>query len=398
MSGAMLIAPLGIRATGTAHAAGHGTSSLWEAVASGRSALRPNDLDWCSLEAWIGRVPDVDVVRLPPALAAWDARIHRLVWLALQSDGLASAVNAARSRHGAHRIGVVVGTSTSGIHATETAYAQRRGTGAWPASFSYRHSHAAESVGRFVAEALQLQGPVAVLTTACSSSTKAFLTAQRWIQADLVDAAVVGGADSLCLTTLHGFDSLQLLSRQPCRPFDAERDGISIGEAAGFVLLDRDPAQLRLLGGGDSSDAYHMSTPHPDGVGAQAAMRMALAAAGIEACDIGYVNAHGTGTRTNDRAESAALNAVFGEAGVPVSSTKGVTGHTLGAAGIIDALITLLALEHRVLPPSAQLRNPDPELAVDIVREPRALAAPCAMSNNFGFGGSNCTLIFGRGD
>ena len=218
------------------------------------------------------------------------------------------------------------------------------------------------------------------------------------MEVGLIDAAVVGGVDSLCLSTLHGFDALQLLSGGICRPFDAARNGISIGEAAGFVLLERIPTAVRFIAGGESSDAWNMSTPHPQGLGAQDAMRVALAAARLAPTDIGYVNAHGTGTPANDRAESAALTAVFGERSVPVSSTKGVTGHTLGAAGIVEAIVTTQALEHQTLPPSANLVTPDPKLALALVTQPRAAELRYAMSNNFGFGGTNCTLIFSRID
>jgi 3-oxoacyl-[acyl-carrier-protein] synthase-1 len=386
---------LGISATTLVHPAGHGAQALWAAVAQGRTALRPNDLDWSDLPCWLGRVPGVEEV--PGArLGAWDCRSQRLAWLALQDAAFAGAVASAAARHGAHRIGIVLGTSTSGIRDTESAYQKRREQGAWPSGFDYRRTHALDAISRFTAEVLRLQGPMAVISTACSSSAKVFLTAQRWIEAGLIDAAVVGGIDTLCLSTLHGFNSLQLLSERACRPFDADRNGISIGEAAGFVLLERAPAAVVYAGGGESSDAWHMSTPHPDGEGAQAAMRMALSAAGLAPADIGYVNAHGTATPANDRSESAALSAVFGAAGTPVSSTKGVTGHTLGAAGIVEAIVTMQALEHQLLPPSANCANPDATLPVDLVTAPRAARLRHAMSNSFGFGGSNCALIFSR--
>lgn len=389
---------LGISATTVVHPAGHGTATLWDAVRQGSTALRRNDLPWCELPCWIGPVPGVDDTVLPAALQRWDCRSHRLAWLALHDAEFRRVVSAAIARHGAHRIGLVLGTSTSGIRSTEIAYAQRRETGQWPAGFDYRRSHAVEALCRFSAEVLRVQGPMVVISTACSSSAKVFLTAQRWMEAGLIDAAVVGGVDSLCLSTLHGFDALQLLSSDICRPFDAARKGISIGEAAGFVLLDRAPAVVRFLGGGESSDAWHMSTPHPEGLGAQDAMRMALAAARLVPADIGYVNAHGTATLANDRSEAAALAAVFGERGVPVSSTKGVTGHTLGAAGIVEAIVTSQALERQALPPTANLDEPDSALTLNLVIQPRTERLRHAMSNNFGFGGSNCSLIFGRSD
>jgi 3-oxoacyl-[acyl-carrier-protein] synthase-1 len=390
----------GITAATVVSAAGHGVQALWDAVLQGRSALRCNDLDWCELPCWIGVVPGVEDPALARQLGAWDCRNHRLAWLALQDAGFAAALARCVARHGAHRIGLVLGTSTSGIRSTEEAYSQwRRSTPPqWPASFDWRRTHAIEALPRFCAEQLGLQGPMVAISTACSSSAKVFLTAQRWLDAGLVDAAVVGGVDSLCLSTLQGFDALQLLSNEPCRPFDAARSGISIGEAGGFALLERDGGAWRLLGGGESSDAWHMSTPHPQGQGAQDAMREALDRAQLQPSDIGYVNAHGTATPVNDRTEAVALCAVFGSHKVPVSSTKGVTGHALGAAGIVEAIVALGALERQVLPPTANLQCVDDALAVDIVTVPRAAPLRLAMSSNFGFGGSNCTLIFGRAD
>jgi 3-oxoacyl-[acyl-carrier-protein] synthase-1 len=362
------------------------------------TGLRPNNLDWCDLPCWLGAAPGVDDVRLPARLQSWDSRNHRLAWLALQDVSFRNAVAAAVSRHGAHRVGLVLGTSTSGARQTEIAYKRRHESGEWPADFNYRRTHATDALCRFTAEVLQLQGPMAAVSTACSSSAKVFLTAQGWMDAGLIDAAIVGGADSLCLSTLHGFFSLQLLSENICRPFDAARNGLSIGEAAGFVLLQREPAPVYFAGGGESADAWHMSTPHPQGRGARDAIHAALAAARIEPRDIGYVNAHGTATPANDRSEAAALAEVFGAHGVPVSSTKGITGHTLGAAGIVEAIVTAQALERQILPANTNLTVPDPLLAVDLVTEARPAGFQYAMSNNFGFGGSNCTLIFGRAE
>ncbi len=389
---------LGVMASTVVHAAGVGTAALWQAAAMGRTGLRRNDRSWCDLECWIGSVPGVDENILPTSLQGWDCRNHRLAWMALQDAAFRRTLDAAIGRYGAHRVGLVLGTTTSGIRSTEMAYAQRRETGRWPADFHYRQSHALDALCRFSAEVLRLQGPMVTLSTACSSSAKVFLVARRWVDAGLVDAVVVGGVDSLCLSTLHGFDALQLLSNDICRPFDAERSGISIGEAAGFVLLDNAPAAVRFVGGGESSDAWHMTAPHPEGVGAQQAMRVALDSAGLAPADIGYVNAHGTATSANDRAEAAALTAVFGEHGVPVSSTKGTTGHTLGAAGIVEAIVTIEAIERQTLPASANLNAPDRSLALDLVLQSRPTALRYAMSNNFGFGGSNCSLIFGRSD
>ncbi len=387
---------LGIAGYSTVHAAGADNADSWRAIAEGRSGLKVNALPWCDLPCWVGEVLGVDEVALPGELLAWDCRTHRLAWMAMQCNGFQQAVSAALSSYGAHRVGLVLGSSTSGIRSTEVAYARRRDTGRWPDGFDYRRSHSLDALCRFSAQVLGLEGPMVAVSTACSSSAKVFLTAQRWVACGLIDAAVVGGVDSLCLTTLHGFDSLQLLSADMCRPFDAARNGISIGEAAGFVLLDNEAAAISFVGGGESSDAWHMSAPHPDGLGAQDAMRGALQAARLVPADIGYVNAHGTATLANDRAEAAAINAVFGAGAVPVSSSKGVTGHTLGAAGITEAIVVIQTLEQRTLPPSANLRQPDPGLGLDVVTQARSSGPRYAMSNNFGFGGSNCSLIFGR--
>jgi 3-oxoacyl-[acyl-carrier-protein] synthase-1 len=217
------------------------------------------------------------------------------------------------------------------------------------------------------------------------------------IASGVCDAAVVGGADSLCLTTLYGFQALGLVSPGPCRPFDVQRDGLSIGEAAGFALLGRDgdPGAIELLGVGESADAHHMSTPHPQGVGARLAMERALSCAGLPASAIDYLNLHGTATRTNDESEARAVRAVFGEA-TPCSSTKGWTGHALGASGILEAAICWLALRHGFLPGSLHTRTVDPALRVNYLLENRRSPPRLVMSNSFGFGGTNCSLILGR--
>ena len=387
---------LAVLATTVVHPAGRGASELWSACAEGRSALTRGAVPWCDLPCWLGAVAAAGDDDLAQTLGPWDCRNHRLAWLALDDPSFRAAVSAQVARHGPDRVGLVVGTSTSGIRSTEVAYAARRDKGRWPDGFDYRRHHSIDAVVRFAAQQLQLEGPMTTVSTACSSSAKVFLTAQRWIELGLIDAAVVGGVDSLCLSTLHGFDALQLLSGDVCRPFDERRTGISIGEAGGFALLGRGPSAVVFAGGGESSDAWHMSTPHPEGAGAQAAMRMALDAAGLQPGDIGYLNAHGTATPANDRSESAAIRAVFGAQGVAVSSTKGITGHTLAAAGIVEAIVSIEALQHQFLPPSANCEKHDPQLDIDLVTRGRPAALRHVMSNSFGFGGSNCSLIFSK--
>jgi 3-oxoacyl-[acyl-carrier-protein] synthase-1 len=366
---------------------------------SKRSGLAPCAFESVRLDTWVGQVPDEQLVPLPAELAAFDCRNNRLAQLALAQDGFLDTVAQARHRHGADRIGLFLGTSTSGLLNTELAYRRRDAcSGAFPDGFDYDATHSSFSLARFVQAQLGVKGPAAVVSTACSSSAKVFGSAARMIASGLCDAAVIGGADSLCLTTLYGFASLGLLSCTPCRPFDGERDGISIGEGAGFALLEPARAQepagtVRLLGVGESSDAHHMSTPHPEGAGARAAMQRALCGAGLTAQDIDYINLHGTATRSNDAAEDKAVSDLFGTR-IWCSSTKGATGHLLGASGIAEAVVCALALREQFIPGSANTRRLDPRLHVRYLLESAAQAPQRVMSNSFGFGGSNCSLVF----
>ena len=382
---------------------GHGLDATLAALRAQRGGLVPCAFETVrDLDTWIGEVAGVGAVALPAALARYDCRNNRLAELGLRQDGFADVVAAAIARHGRQRVGVLLGTSTSGILQTEQAYRRRDPiTGALPADFDYAASHNTYSVAAYVRSRFGLQGPAMVMSTACSSSAKVFASAARMIAAGLIDAAVVGGVDSLCLTTLYGFNSLELLSKRPCRPYDAERDGISIGEAAAFVLLERAPDQvgdddLLLLGAGESSDAHHMSSPHPEGLGARLAMQAALDSAGLAAGEIDYLNLHGTATPSNDAAEGKAVEGLFG-AGVACSSTKGATGHTLGAAGGLEVVFSALALRHGFMPGGLNLDRRDPAIGIDYLAGNRAQAPRRVLSNSFGFGGSNCSLVLGRG-
>jgi 3-oxoacyl-[acyl-carrier-protein] synthase-1 len=381
-----------------ASALGTGRAATLAALREGRSGLARRAFETVALDTWIGEVDGVDAERLPAALADYDCRNNRLAWLGLHADGFAASVRRARERHGPDRIGVFLGTSTSGILQTELAYRRRDpADGALPADFRYAQTHNSYSVADFVRRALDLHGPAFAVSTACSSSAKVFGSAARMIALGLIDAAVVGGVDSLCLTTLYGFHSLELLSGDICRPWDAERRGLSLGEAAAFALLEREgegAARAWLLGVGESSDGHHMSSPHPEGAGAAEAMRGALAQAGLDVRDVDYLNLHGTATANNDAAEDRAVCAVFGER-LPCSSTKGATGHTLGAAGGVEAAIALLALEHGLLPGGLNRRTPDPLLRCNYLDAPQAAVPRVVASNSFGFGGSNACLVFG---
>jgi 3-oxoacyl-[acyl-carrier-protein] synthase I len=381
---------------------GHGLEPTLAALRTQKSGLAPCAFETVTdLATYIGEVAGVDEAPLPASLAEYECRNNRLAYLGLRQDGFNAAVGAAAARYGRRRVGVLLGTSTSGILQTEQAYRRRDpATGALPDDFHYRTTHNTYSVADFVRTAFNLEGPAVVVSTACSSSAKVFASAARMIEAGVIDAAIVGGVDSLCLTTLYGFNSLELLSADPCRPYDVDRNGLSIGEAAAFILLQRpadnlDADAVLLLGAGESSDAHHMSSPHPEGLGARMAMAAALKTAGLQPADIDYINLHGTATPSNDAAEGRAVAAVFGNA-VPCSSTKGATGHTLGAAGGLEAIINALALQHGFLPGGVNTRCVDPDIPVQYLTANQQRAPRRVLSNSFGFGGTNCSLILGR--
>lgn len=381
-----------------ANALGSGVAAALEGLRGGKSALRPNDYAHAPLSTWIGRVEGVEDFSLPASLADYDCRNNRLAAMCLEQDGFADKVAQLRQRYGAARIGLYLGTSTSGIEQTELAYQQRDAQGGLPGDFRYSETQNLYSLGDFVRRYLKLQGPSLVISTACSSSAKVFATASRHMATGLCDVAVVGGVDSLCATTLYGFNSLELVSEQRCRPWDKRRDGINIGEGGGFAILESGPGaegEAVLLGYGESSDAYHMSTPHPEGDGALLAMQQALTRAGLEAQDIDYINLHGTATPSNDRSEDRAVSRLFGN-DTPCSSTKGLTGHTLGAAGITEAIFSLLAMTHGLIPATANTEQRDPSLNANVLLQSREASLRYVISNSFGFGGSNCSLLFGR--
>jgi 3-oxoacyl-[acyl-carrier-protein] synthase-1 len=307
-----------------------------------------------------------------------------------------------RDRHGATRVAIVLGTSTASIGETEEAYA-RLDDGAFPADMARPNVHTPHSLGGFVQQATGLRGPCVTVATACSSSAKVFAQAARLIHAGVADAALVGGVDTLCGSVLFGFNSLGLVSTAPCRPFDAGRDGLSLGEAGGFAVLERTRNRgardsdegLQLRGYGESSDAHHMSAPHPEGLGARLAMGDALMRAGVAAAEVGYLNLHGTATPANDAVEARAVAALFPDT-LHASSTKGWTGHTLGAAGIVESVFALLALEHGLLPGTLHSEGRDPDCGAQVRFDNAQRDIDHAMNNSFGFGGNNCSLVFAR--
>lgn len=387
--------PLHITHFTLSSALGAGRDAQLAALQSSRSGLRQAPFGGKPAVGWIGEVAELDRP-LPAELSDWECRNNRLALLALQQDDTLSAVARLRERYGSGRIGVFIGTSTAGVHATELAYRDAGAGHALPAWFNYAHTQNCFSPADFVRRVLQLDGVAVAVATACSSSAKVFASASRAIRAGLCDAAIVGGVDSLCLTTLFGFSALQLVSSDMCRPADAQRNGISVGEAAGFVVLEtKGPAGgLALLGYGESSDAHHMSSPHPQGEGAIAAMQAALRRAALDPAQIDYINLHGTATPANDAAEDCGVHAVFGDR-TPCSSTKGWTGHTLGAAAIAEAVLSLLCIEQGLMPQSLNTRLRDPALRTNILMQPRRVPVRRVLSNSFGFGGSNCSLVLG---
>nr|WP_269670528.1 beta-ketoacyl-[acyl-carrier-protein] synthase family protein [Stenotrophomonas sp. SY1] len=397
------IAPLDVLAYTATTALGAGLDAQRDGLRGRRSGLRRNDFGTDPLDCWIGRVDGVEAITLPAHLAELDCRNNALAWLALQQDCIVQTLAEVVGRHGAERVAVVMGTSTSSIGATEAAYTRlttdAEGIRHFPADLQRPRIHTPHSLGDFVQAATGLRGPCVTVATACSSSAKVFAQAARLIQAGLADAALVGGVDTLCGSVLFGFNSLQLVAATPCQPFDARRVGLSLGEAGGFAVLERTGAgpgaDLQLRGYGESSDAHHMSAPHPQGLGARLAMQAALQRAGISAADVGYLNLHGTSTPANDSIEAAAVAAMF-PASLHASSTKGWTGHTLGAAGIVESVFALLALDEGLLPGTLNSEIPDPACGPQIRFDNAQADIRYAMNNSFGFGGNNCSLVFGR--
>lgn len=379
-------------------AAGVGLAAVRAAIAQRATGLRHKPWPGADVDTWLGPVPVDLAAGWPDALSPWDSRNNRLAWLGLRQDGFRERVAAAIGSLGPERVGLIVGTSTSSIGRTEEAYAHLTPDGRFEPRFLQPAVHNPHSTGAFLADVLGIRGPVITISTACSSSAKALASADRWLRSGVVDAVVVAGIDSLCRSTIYGFESLQLASRGLCRPFDEQRSGLNIGEAAAFALLAREPLgtpHARLMGYGEGCDAYHMSSPHPEGLGARLAMEHALHGAGVAPGDVGYVNLHGTGTRANDAIESIALAAVL-PPGIPASSTKGWTGHTLGAAGLLEAVLAMETLSTGLLPGNLNLERIGSDIAYPVLDRNLEARVDVVLSNSFGFGGNNCVLVFGR--
>lgn len=380
---------ISVTAVGMVNAMGNTLDEIAANLVAGRSPGMASDGGRWLLqgECWVGQVTG-ELPSVPEALCQHGSRNNRLLLAALAH--IQPQVEAAVLRYGRDRVAVVLGTSTSGLDE-----ADRQVSGGHD-SYHYAQQELGDP-SRFLSAYLALNGPALTVSTACSSSARAIITGKRLIESGMVDAAIVGGADTLSRMPINGFDSLESLSPRRCQPFSAERSGITIGEAAALLLLDGQAGPVQLLGVGESSDAWHMSAPHPQGEGAVRAIEMAMNEAGLGANDLGYINMHGTATRLNDEIEAKVVNKLFGD-GVPASSTKHLTGHTLGAAGACEAVLCCLMLT-RGLPLPAQDFSDctrDPELAsCGILTAPQEEYKPVMLSNSFAFGGNNASLIFG---
>lgn len=392
------VRPVAITAYQCVSAAGDDVEKLYSSLLANRSCLKPLRLFDIPFETLVGEVtsplPDIR-----PSLKGYDSRNARLALKALEQGGFRTRVQAVVSKYGAGRVGIVLGTSTSGIYDSENAYVQRLNSGAIPAGFDFMKIQTAQATAEFLHRELALQGPCYGISTACSSSAKALGAAQRLIAADFCDAVLVAGVDSLCRLTLRGFHSLQLVSPEACRPMDVQRQGINIGEAAALLLLERtnpDNADCpRLLAVGESSDAHHMSAPHPEGAGAVLAMTQALRLAGRDVGQVEHINLHATASLLNDQADAKAVKQLFPKP-PPCSGVKGLLGHTLGACGAVEAVVCLLAIERGFIPGTCGLAQPDPLCPCPMLADPLVGVHPkLVLSNAFGFGGNNASVLLG---
>jgi len=385
-----------LNALGVICALGTGKAAVAEALFGGDASGLRSETGWIP-----GRAPPLGAVReplpaIPTALAATrDNRCNRLLLAAAQE--IETDVRTAISKYGLERVGVVLGTSTGGIEEATDGLAAQRRDGAWPTDYRYAHQELA-GPAEFLAEWLELAGPCYAISTACTASARAIISAQRLLQAHLCDAVICGGVDTLARLPLNGFHALGAMDAAPCNPFSRERRGINIGEAAVLFLMTRERGAVQLLGTGSSSDAHHMSSPDPEGRSAIAAMRRALADARLDAAQIDYLNLHGTATAHNDAMEAPAVAAVFPH-GVPCSSTKSLSGHTLAAAGALEAAFCWLSLHDGRLPPQRWDGQADPALPALSFVEPGACLPATKprrlMSSSFAFGGNNACLILG---
>ena len=350
---------------------------------------------------WVGEVA-CSLATIDPSMKACNSRNNQVLLTALNQ--IRSQIEDVISQYGAHRVGIILGTSTSGLN--ESYMAMRACAQSEPLDWYVYSQQELGNTANFVAEHLGITGPCYSVSTACSSGARAIMSAANLLQAGLVDAVITGGADTLNPVTVNGFDSLSVLSQDRCTPFAQGRSGINIGEGASVLLLTREKLKgsesaVALLGSGESSDAWHMSAPHPEGIGAKLAMVQALKEAGLRPEDVGYISLHGTATLLNDQAEACVIHELFGDS-VPCSSIKHMTGHTLGAAGCVGAAIAYILLLHDdlLLPAQDFSVSPYDETLppFGILRAPAALQKKVILCNAFAFGGNNACLALGLRD
>lgn len=385
-----------LNALGLLCALGNDKHQVSERLFAGDTSGMQVQAGWVPERALPVGAVQAELPALDGAGTAYNTRNNRLLLAAAQQiDG---DIQQAIQRYGRARIGIVLGTSTTGIDEATHGIASYLKDGAFPSSYDYGQQELA-APAEFLAQQLDLAGPTYVISTACTSSARALLSARRLLDSGLCDAVLCGGVDSLCQLTLNGFGSLEALSDTRCNPFSRNRNGINIGEAAVLFLMSREPSAIALLGAAANSDAHHISAPDPQGKGAEQVMRQALAKAGLKPEDIHYLNLHGTATQHNDAMESLAVAAVF-PAGVPCSSSKALTGHTLGAAGALEAAFCWLSLAAKRLPPHCWDGEHDEHLPALKLTTPdqhlNGQGPHYMMSNSFAFGGNNISLILGQ--
>lgn len=317
--------------------------------------------------------------------------------LAFLTDSIKDSINELKQKYSKDRIAIILGTSTSGLDETENELKKFMQTGVPSRDFYYKSQEFGDP-SMFLADYLEIDGPAYTISTACSSSARALICGKRMLESGLVDAVIAGGADTLCKVPINGFNSMGVLSQERCLPFNKNRSGINIGEGGGLMILSKEKDSLELLGVGESSDAYHVSSPDPSGAGAISAMEMALNDASLTTDDIGYVNLHGTATKLNDAMESKAMASLF-KGKVPCSSTKYMTGHTLGAAGIVEAAILCYLLKHDLDLPVQDFSHDEIDDTLDecgLIKEKIKAKKKVMMSNSFAFGGNNASIIFAK--
>jgi 3-oxoacyl-[acyl-carrier-protein] synthase-1 len=385
----------GLAALGIANALGRGAEEIWPRLLAADTSRISRRSDLVPGRSLLVGAVEGALPRIPARLRRYDCRNNAMTLAALEP--IWDAIRDARARFGAERVGVLMGTSTSGVHDAELAIRHRVRTGQLGPAFAYDQLEFGGVAG-FVAQICELAGPAYAISTACSSGARALASARALLELDLCDAVIAGATDTLCGLTANGFSALQVVSSELTNPCSVNRHGLTLGEGSAVFVVTREADGIQLTGVGESSEAHHMSSPDPEGLGAESAMRAALADAALAPESIAYLNLHGTGTSKNDSMECAAIARVFASP-PPCSSTKPLVGHTLGAAGAMEAAFLWLALanaksDRLPLLPHAFDGALDPELArIPLVPLGASAALGPVMSNSFGFGGNNCSLV-----